>query len=228
MTRKAIKQKLTSQSQMSEAFILAAMLAFCGGFQDAYTYIVRDKVFANAQTGNVVLMSVDLFNGRILTALRYLIPLSAFAAGIFIADNIQFYYKHSRKLHWRQAVLIAEMLIMAAAGFFPASLDLAANCLISFSCAMQVQSFRTVSGNAYASTMCIGNLRSAVCAVSAYAREKDRSHKDTALYYFGVILVFAVGAAVCGLIAPHLGIHTIWLSLPILLAAFLMMELDRK
>ena len=181
MTRKAIKQKLTSQSQMSEAFILAAMLAFCGGFQDAYTYIVRDKVFANAQTGNVVLMSVDLFNGRILTALRYLIPLSAFAAGIFIADNIQFYYKHSRKLHWRQAVLIAEMLIMAAAGFFPASLDLAANCLISFS-SMLVYLYCLFLGLFYLGPHCFKSLLDLAAAT-------HRSHRESlvGVYYFHLL-----------------------------------------
>lgn len=42
---------------MSESLILNLLLAFSGGFQDAYTYIVRDNVFANAQTGNIVLMS---------------------------------------------------------------------------------------------------------------------------------------------------------------------------
>ena len=46
-----------SDRQMSEAFITCVFLALSGGFQDAYTYFVRDGVFSNAQTGNVVLMS---------------------------------------------------------------------------------------------------------------------------------------------------------------------------
>ena len=45
MDKQRLKRKLTSQPQMSEAFVLAALLAFCGGFQDAYTYVLRDKVF---------------------------------------------------------------------------------------------------------------------------------------------------------------------------------------
>ena len=43
--------------QTSESFRLSAILSFSGGLQDAYTYNVRGNVFANAQTGNVVLMS---------------------------------------------------------------------------------------------------------------------------------------------------------------------------
>ena len=45
------------KTQTSESFRLSALLSFSGGLQDAYTYNVRDGVFANAQTGNVVLMS---------------------------------------------------------------------------------------------------------------------------------------------------------------------------
>ena len=43
---------------MSEAFLNSAFLALSGGFQDAYTYNARNEVFCNAQTGNVVLMSL--------------------------------------------------------------------------------------------------------------------------------------------------------------------------
>ena len=35
--------------QTSETFLLSAILALSGGFQDAYTYNARDEVFSNAQ-----------------------------------------------------------------------------------------------------------------------------------------------------------------------------------
>ena len=47
----------TSRRQMSESLVTAAFLSVSGGLQDAYTYISRGKVFANAQTGNIVLLS---------------------------------------------------------------------------------------------------------------------------------------------------------------------------
>ena len=52
-----ISEKERIKIQTSETFLLSSLLALSGGFQDAYTYNVRDKVFSNAQTGNVVLMS---------------------------------------------------------------------------------------------------------------------------------------------------------------------------
>ena len=56
--------------QMSEAFITALFLSVSGGLQDVYTYLYRGKVFANAQTGNIVLMAVKLFAGEWGEALR--------------------------------------------------------------------------------------------------------------------------------------------------------------
>ena len=46
------------KGQMSESNIVMTALTLSGGLQDAYSYFVRGKVFANAQTGNLVLLSV--------------------------------------------------------------------------------------------------------------------------------------------------------------------------
>jgi uncharacterized membrane protein YoaK (UPF0700 family) len=51
------KEMSIAKTQTSESFRLSALLSFSGGLQDAYTYNVRGGVFANVQTGNVVLMS---------------------------------------------------------------------------------------------------------------------------------------------------------------------------
>ena len=75
--------------QTSETFRLSALLALSGGFQDAYTYNVRDRVFSNAQTGNVVLMSQHLMMGKWAEALHYLFPVIAFAMGVFVAERVQ-------------------------------------------------------------------------------------------------------------------------------------------
>ena len=52
------------RGQMSESLMTAAFIILSGGLQDAYTYLCRGKVFANAQTGNIVLLSVNLIDGK--------------------------------------------------------------------------------------------------------------------------------------------------------------------
>ena len=60
--------------QISESIGLGTILALSGGFMDAYSYIERGKVFANAQTGNMLLFGVNLSEGNYQTMLNYLFP----------------------------------------------------------------------------------------------------------------------------------------------------------
>ena len=46
--------------QISESIELGIILALAGGFMDVYSYIGRDHVFANAQTGNILLVGVSI------------------------------------------------------------------------------------------------------------------------------------------------------------------------
>lgn len=226
--KEKIRKLLTEQKQMSESLILSLLLGVSGGFQDAYTYIVRNHVFANAQTGNIVLMSTNFLNGDWQKGLRYLFPILAFVSGVFIAERIGYYFHNSHIIHWRQGIIIFEILIMIIVGFLPQKFNVLCNIMISFSCAMQVQTFRTVGGNIYSSTMCIGNLRSGTEALSNYIRTKDKHEKKLVIDYFGVILFFALGAGVGGNLSEVLGEKTIWFSPAVLLLCFFLMELDRK
>ena len=83
--------------QMSEAMITTAFLTVSGGLKDAYTYCCRGEVFANAQTGNIVLLGANLFSGRFGAALHYLLPILAFALGIFVAVQVRRRYLLHRR-----------------------------------------------------------------------------------------------------------------------------------
>ena len=89
--------KTNADVQMSEAFVTSVFLALSGGFQDAYTYFTREEVFSNAQTGNIVLMSTHLMMGEWLDVLRYLLPLLAFASGVFFAEKIHVIFKYGNR-----------------------------------------------------------------------------------------------------------------------------------
>ena len=225
--RKRIRKVFTKQEQMSEALFLNLILAFSGGFQDAYTYMVRDNVFANAQTGNVVLMSTYLMQGLWQRGLMYLFPLFSFMAGIFISDNVGFYYRNAKKIHWRQGIVAVEALIMLVAAFLPQNLNMLCNCLISFSCALQVQSFKKVHGNVYASTMCIGNIRSGVVSFSKYIKTRDVRDIRKAGDYFAVIVTFAIGAGFGGNLSKIYLEKTILVSCVLLVICSLLMDLDK-
>lgn len=210
--------------QTSESFLLSAIVSASGGFQDAYTYNLRDKVFANAQTGNIVLMSQHLMQREWTKGLRYLLPILSFAVGILIAEQVSFHYRNAKKIHWRQIVLLIEIIVLSAVAFLPASLNVLANVLVSLACAMQVQSFRKVNGYPYASTMCIGNLRSGTESLSVYLRNHEKGALKKAMHYYGIIIVFAIGAGIGGILSINFGYRCILISSVLLLLAFLMMR----
>ena len=214
--------------QTSETFLLSAVLALSGGFQDAYTYNVRDEVFSNAQTGNIVLMSQHLMEGDWVTALHYLFPLLAFALGVFVAEQIGHRYKTSTRLHWRQIVVAIEFVLLLLVGFIPTQYNIIATALVSFSCSMQVQTFRKVHGYGYASTMCIGNLRSGTESLSIYLRDKQPEALHKTLHYYGIICVFALGAGAGGICSLHIGLRAIWISSLLLCIAFGMMQKEHR
>lgn len=212
-----------SYSSKHEGILVMILITLSGGLQDAYTYLIRDHVFANAQTGNIVLLMVSLFDGNFQKAGSYLIPILSFALGIAAAHTLSMKWK-CRLLSWRQFIILLEFLLLIAVGFIPLSLSQYANALVSFSCAMQVQSFRRFHGRAYASTMCIGNLRSGMESLSIYCNTKNKDAIIDALHYFGVILTFGIGAGIGGVLSSAYGVQAIWASPLLLIIAFTVMK----
>lgn len=199
-----------------ERLFPVALLTLSGGLQDTYTYLRRGKVFANAQTGNIVLLGQSLFDGNWGRAARYLLPVLAFSLGIAAAEYIR--TRPDRRTGWQQRVLLWEILLLFLVGFIPHSLDQLANALVSFSCAMQVQAFRKMEGSPFASTMCIGNLRSGMEALCTFLRTGDRRERKKARLYFCAILLFALGAELGSLAVELLDLPAIWLSCALLAA----------
>ena len=208
---------------MSEAMSTGIFLTLSGGFQDAYTYYTRGKVFANAQTGNIILLGHNAMNGDFTDAFRYLVPVLAFAGGIYISEVIRGIYREYGKLHWRQIVVVLEILLLFVVGFLPQSMNMAANIMVSFVCAMQVEAFRKMKGSAYASTMCIGNLRSATEMLYRYRHTKEKGCLEKCLRYYGVILVFGIGAALGSFMTSLFEERTIWISCGFLFVCFCIM-----
>ncbi|MCH5324681.1 MAG: DUF1275 domain-containing protein [Eubacterium sp.] len=212
--------------QASESFRVGVLLAVTGGFLDAYSYLARGGVFANAATGNIVLLALNLAQGDFGRVLHYLIPIAAYAAGIIAAELIRrrFGGRDDHMLHWRQLSIAAEIIIVCAVAFFPqGTADLAAVSAISFVCSMQVESFRKVQGNPYATTMCTGNLRSASEHLYRRIFGKDKQSGRTALLYFGIIGAFMLGAIAGGAAVIYLQEKACLVCGVFLLAAILFM-----
>ena len=208
---------------MSEALPLGLLLALTGGILDAYTYLNRGAVFATAETGNLVLLGVNLAMGHWLKVIYYLLPISSYAAGLLVTLA---FHRRSDKLffHWRQFVVLTECLVVLLATIIPqGDLDPLVNCMIAFISAMQVQTFRKFRGCACATTMCTGNLRSGVEALYFHLADKEPGSLDRAKVYFGLIASFVTGAVISSLLSPLFAGRAILVAILPLAASFLLM-----
>lgn len=211
------------KGQMSDSLFVGVCLTLGGGFQDAYSYNCRDHVFANAQTGNIVLLGQNVANLDWERAFHYLIPIAAFAGGVYAAEWIHHCFFERQRIHWRQVVLGIEIFLLFLAGLLPQSYNITANALMSFACAMQVDSFRKFRGIPCATTMCIGNLRSGMEMICKYQMTGEEEARGKAFHYLFIILTFTVGAAFGAMTTERFQERAIWIAGILFLTAFLVM-----
>lgn len=213
------------QIPIHETFRIAAVLAVVGGFLDAYTYILRGGVFANAQTGNIVLLGVKLADGKYRQSLYYIIPILAFALGVFITEIFKKYFSAREFAVFEYWVIAIEIVLLGIVGIISLTVpDEVVNVTISFVCSLQVNSFRKMKELPYATTMCTGNLRSGTEKLFLYLYSKEKKAGIQAAHYFGIILFFILGAVIGTLSAGLVGTRSIWMCCVMLAVVFAAMR----
>ena len=180
---------------MSDTFQVYTLLSLSGGAMDSYSYLCRGKVFANAQTGNMLLFGVNIAEKNLSLAIRYIIPVIAFTFGVILSDVVRS-KTESKKIHWRQITIAFEAVVLFGVCFIPQSANNIANALTSLVCGIQVESFKSVKGNPIATTMCIGNLRSGTNNFNKFFTTKNRLYLKKALIYYSIIIFFMTGAVI--------------------------------
>ncbi len=219
---RSIGRQYMKEQKLFRRYGVSLALATVGGFLEAYTYVTRDGVFANAQTGNIARMGLNLAQGNILLTLRYLIPVIAFMAGVTLSLQLR-----RLRQDWERIILLLEIALLFLVGLIPAgNLNMLATVTVSFVCALQVESFRKFGENAFASTMCTGNLRIATEHLNRYFADKSRTELNTALQYYGIDLVFACAVLVGYWVTSAFGVRAAWF--PILIPAALLILLRRE
>lgn len=178
---------------LHERLEMGILLAIVGGFLDSYSFLCYGGVFANAQTGNMVLLGISLINGDYVHFLHYLIPIIAFSLGILMTEYL---LKHLSGYFYIW-ILIIEILILFLIAFLPNEISpVVVTAAISFMCSIQIGGFRKICGSPYASTMCTGNLRSAMEQLFLAIAQKNSNALAQSLRYLMVILFFCIGAVI--------------------------------
>ena len=138
-------------------------------------------------------------------------PIGAFFVGVIVTEILKRKISEQAFLNWRHTILLIEAILLAIMGFFSQEFPNAIiNILVSFICSLQVNAFRTLKGNAYATTMCTGNLRSAAEHLCRFWLDKDKNAFSSTIHYFVIILFFCCGAAAGALLTSLIQERTLW------------------
>jgi uncharacterized membrane protein YoaK (UPF0700 family) len=207
-----------------ESLALAALLAACGGFLDAFTYVGYDHVFANTMTGNVALTGIAVVTGQWHQVWWHLLPIMAFLAGVAAAETLRLPRVRAVVPHPAAACLGLEtafLIVAASTAHVPAALITSG---ISFVAAVQTTTFRHLRGTPYSSVMVTGNLRSFGTALFSGLFTGDTSQRREAARFAAVCLAFAIGAAIGGWSTPTLGNPALWIVAGLLTLGLVMLE----
>jgi uncharacterized membrane protein YoaK (UPF0700 family) len=140
--------------------LVASLLSATGGFLDAFTWVGHGGVFANAQSGNVVLLGVSLASADWAQALRHIPPILAFLVGVYTASWLRFYEQRRGGHRTGAFTLGVEIVLLLAVALLPRRFpDLPIVLGIAFVAALQNSSFTVVEGLSFNSVMTTGNLR---------------------------------------------------------------------
>lgn len=223
-----LKQKKILPSLSSNSVHLGILLAVVGGFLDAYTFISRDGVFANAQTGNIVLFAVKAANGEWGNSMYYIFPIIAFIFGVIISEIVKTPNLRKVLYSYRRSILILECFVLVLVGFMPSSIpNIIVTVCISFVSSLQISTFNKLDKWAYNSTMTTGNLRTAAQAAYSAFIERNHEAKIQFVEFSSIILVFLGGALLGTFSTTYLGNRSIWIASIILVVALILYHRDK-
>mgnify|MGYP004662025295 CR=1 FL=1 len=204
---------MENKKHHSDSLFIGIILFFIGGFQNVYTYMNCGKVFANLQTGNMILMSINLVEGNISIASRYLVPLCSFWFGCAIGASVNIKFKYLSKIHWRVILLIIEMTNTITASCLAIPLYSAG--LITFNCALTLEAFKEVD-----------HMRKAIDYLTKYFLEHHKKDLKEGLFVIGLLLVFIIGAISSAMLSVNFGNKTILFLVPLYLIAIIYLQFE--
>ncbi|GGE33209.1 hypothetical protein GCM10011391_09840 [Pullulanibacillus camelliae] len=215
--------------------ILVILLTMVSGCSDAISFLALGEVLTAAMTGNTVFFGLSLVHADDLAPLGYLIALLGFMLGVAVGAFILRNKRHETGLNSTVLfTLCIEWLGFVVFGlvvyFMMAPHQYILILLLSFSMGIQGTTARRLGINGVPTTVITSTTTGMIEALvwkahhALTSKKQPADHADKpALASMGSIVIWAVdiviygvGAALCGLLEIKWGLHAIWLPVGIL------------
>jgi uncharacterized membrane protein YoaK (UPF0700 family) len=219
----SLQQAAAASFPRDEALQIAGLLAFTGGYLEAYTWIVH-RVFANAQSANLVFLWVNMTSGDWATAARYVPPLLAFVVGVILACWLRWALPQRAS----RISVLAEIVFLFMVAIVHNRLPHVAGTLgLSMVAAFQTVSFPRVEGWSYNSVMVTSNFRQTIEGLFAAFAGGAGPRPFRRPYIFGAMCIaFGTGAA-AGAFATEVA-RAYSLTVPVALLLIVLLLCERR
>ena len=203
-----------SQYLICEHKIIYVLLMMSAGMMGAYTFNVRGGVFCNAQTANIVIMSIAFGKGNWAHAFYFLIPITAYLLGAFISEILPSPIKRFGLFRWDTCLIAFETLTLLIIGFIPLSVPhQVVQVMINFIASMQYYTFRQAEGIPMATTFCTNHVRQVGIAFAKMLRKKDKAAQQRGFIHLKMLGSFIIGGIVLTFACRYLEEKAIWVAL---------------
>lgn len=205
------------------------LLTMLGGFIGGYSYVTRGGVFASAQTGNLIQLSLKMAEGRFDVWYLHILPMIMFGLGIMLCEYIKIHVGTDKGIHWMQMLLIMEACMLVIVAFMPIGrLNIYANMLLGCMAGMQTQCIRKVEGTVLMTTMLTGNARTLAENLFYAIHDRDGVKGKVAWKLFGTIIFFIVGVMMGAIFSTRYHQRAIIFGLAFIVIAQAMIIMNRK
>jgi uncharacterized membrane protein YoaK (UPF0700 family) len=219
--KKIIKEEKTFFLECEKHWLFW-MLILVGGFYGAYTYTVRGGIFCNAQTANVVLLSMALGTHNWKRALYLLLPISAYLLGAIVSEILAKDIKKYHILRWDTILIGIDMIVVFILGALPKSApDQICQVSLNFICSMQFNTYRQNEGVPMATTFVTNHFRQTGSFLVKSIRDKDPAAAKRWKNHATMILMFLFGGIISSVLCSYFSVRAIWGAIPFLLFIFI-------
>ena len=186
-----------------------------GGFLGGYTIFNHADIFGNAQTGNLIHLTLDTVQGKFALVLFMLLGFLVYCGG-----NV-FYVLVRRKT--RVSMKIVSLICTSVAVLIVGAMPFVRNDYIAcypiiFAAPIQWNAFKIAGGNSSSTIFSSNNVRQAAMLTTNYVLSRDKSILRKARFYWLTLLSFHIGVAFSCFMSMLCGVHAIWFCyLPIAL-----------
>lgn len=201
----------SAASDSPQSLLAGSALLVATGFVDIYTFLAHGHVFAEAMTGNLVLIGVGTFHPQTVEFWRPLAAFTAFVVGIasvwWLGRRTTSRARSRSHVHVPQLTTLAfEIVLLTVVAFLPTGFPSAViSTVIAFASGMQIAAFQHFGPTSFTTTVMTSNSLHAVDAILTALASRARRDIVVALRLTGALGCFVAGVLVGGFMTVHIG-----------------------